>query len=144
MAFNINSVSEFDLFQFSSVFDRLSCRGDKRNDSPDIPFKSFLQQTIACGSGTGRDAHSLMLSIQHFLCWPRRSPPSKMPWRKVLERLSWRVTCPDLASFPLSTVARGGYCRPTRKLILLLTQPFNLLLDGFWFTLIWPSRLIRH
>ena len=43
----------------------------------------------------GRDVSSLMLSIQHFLCWPRCCPPSKVPWRMVLERLSWRVTCPN-------------------------------------------------
>ena len=29
-------------------------------------------------SGMGRDVHSLMLSIQHFLCQPRHRPPSKV------------------------------------------------------------------
>ena len=29
-------------------------------------------------SGMGRDVHSLMLSIQHFLCRPRRRLPSKV------------------------------------------------------------------
>ena len=36
----------------------------------------------------GRDVHSLMLSIQHFLCQPQHCPHCKMPWRMVLERLS--------------------------------------------------------
>ena len=51
----------------------------------------------------GRDAHSLMLSIQHFLCQPRHRPPSKVPWRMVL---CWRVTCPKHASFHLLTVSK--------------------------------------
>ena len=66
----------------------------------------FLQEALASSSCMGRNTHSLMLSIQHFLCRPRRCPPSEMPWRMVLERLSWRVTCPNLASFRLLTVAR--------------------------------------
>ena len=40
----------------------------------------------------------------------------------VLERLSWRMTCPNHMSFILLTVARRGSCGPIRKLILLLTQ----------------------
>ena len=32
----------------------------------------------------------------------------------VLERLSWRVTCPNRASFCLLIVARRGFCGPTR------------------------------
>ena len=35
-----------------------------------------------------RDVHSLILSIQHFLCRQRRRPPSKVPWRKF-----WRGCC---------------------------------------------------
>ena len=53
-------------------------------------------------SGMGRDVHSLMLSIQHFTCRPRRRPPSKVLWGMVLERLlwlMWRVTCLKHARF---------------------------------------------
>lgn len=46
-----------------------------------------------------------MMMIQHFLCWPRHRQPSKVPWRMVLERLSWRVTYPNYAHFRLLTVA---------------------------------------
>ena len=35
----------------------------------------------------------------------------------VLERLSWRVTRPNHASFRLLTATRRGSCGPTRKLI---------------------------
>ena len=49
-------------------------------------------------------------------------PPCKVPQRMVLERLSWRVMCPNRASVRLLTVARRGSCGPTRKLILLHTQ----------------------
>ena len=44
--------------------------------------------------GMGRDVLSLTLSIQHLLCRPRRRPPSRVPRRKVLDRLSWPVLCP--------------------------------------------------
>ena len=68
-------------FQFSSVqsLDRLSCRGDITDDSAEILFQSFLQEAIVSTFSLGRDVHSLTLSIQHFLCRPRRRPSSKMP-----------------------------------------------------------------
>ena len=72
-----------------------------------LPVFSAGGHHDASSSGTGRDLHSLM-SIQHFLCWPWLCPPSKVPWRVVLEKLSWRVTCQNRASFCLLTVARRG------------------------------------
>ena len=90
-----------------------------KDDSTEIFFRSFLREAIVSSSGLGRDVHSLMLSIQHFLCRPRLCPSYKVPWIRVLERLSRRATCPNHASFRLSTVARRGSCGPTRKLILL-------------------------
>ena len=47
-------------------------------------------------------------------------------WRMVLERLSWRVTCPNYASFRLLKVAGRGSCGPIRKLILFRTQSLVL------------------
>ena len=68
--------------------DRLGRRGDMKDDSAEILFQSFLQEALVSSSGMGRDVHSLMLSIQHFFCRTPRRPPSKVPWRMVLERLS--------------------------------------------------------
>ena len=102
--------------------DRLGRRGDMKDDSAEILFQSFLQEAIVSRSDMDRDVQSLMLSIRHFLCRPRRRPPSKVPLGMILERLSYRVTCPNYASFRLLTVARRGSCGPTGKLILLLTQ----------------------
>ena len=48
--------------------------GDTRDDSAEILFQSFLQEALL--SSSGRDVHSLMLSIQHLLCRPRRRLPS--------------------------------------------------------------------
>ena len=61
-----------------------------RDDSAEILFQFFfsLKEALASSPGKGGDVHPLMLSIQHFLCRPRRRPPSKVPWRIVLERLS--------------------------------------------------------
>ena len=116
---------------FSSVqsFDWLGCSGDMRDDSAEILFQPFLQEALVSSSGTGKDVHS-MLSIQHCLCWPWRHTPSKVPWRMVLERLSWHMTHPNHASFHLLTVASRGSCGPTRKLILLPTQ--SLVLCSKW------------
>ena len=65
--------------QFSSALslDRLGRRGDMKDDSAQILFQSFLQQALVSSSGVGRDVHCLVLSIPHFLCRPRRCPPSK-------------------------------------------------------------------
>ena len=82
----------------------------------------FVQlRTGISSSDMGRDVRSFMLSIQHFLCQPRHCPPSKVPWRMVLERLLWSVTCPNHASFHLLAVVRKGSCGPTSDLILLST-----------------------
>ena len=43
--------------------------GGAWHDPAEILFQSFLLETIVSSSGMGRDVHSLMLSIQHFLCW---------------------------------------------------------------------------
>ena len=86
---------------FSSVQspDQSGRWGDKRDNSAEIVFQSFLQKALVSSSGMSKDVHSLMLSIQHFLCWPLCHPSSRVPSRMVLERLSWHVTCPNHASF---------------------------------------------
>ena len=89
--------------------------------SAEIYFQSFLQKTIVSNSGMGKEVHFLMLSVQHFLCRPWRRPPSKVPRRMVLEKLPWRVTCLNYASFRLLTVSRSS-CGPTKELILPRTQ----------------------
>ena len=67
--------------KFSSVqsLDRLGHWGDMRDDLVEILFQPFLQEAIVSSSGTGRDVHSLMLSIQYFLCRPQCHPLSKVP-----------------------------------------------------------------
>ena len=66
---------------FSSVYvlDRLGRRGDMKDDSAEILFQSILQEAVVSSFGMGRDVHSLLFSIQHFLCQPQRRPPSKVP-----------------------------------------------------------------
>ena len=39
---------------------------DMRDDSAEILFQSFLEETIANSTCKGRDVHALILSIQHF------------------------------------------------------------------------------
>ena len=96
------------------------------------PLQVFCtgSEALVSSSGMSKDVHSLMLSIQHFLCRPRRRPPSKIPERMVWAGLLWwRVTCPKPASLRLLTVARSS-CGPIRKLILFHTQ--SLVLCSKW------------
>ena len=74
------------LFRSVQSLDQLGHWGYIRDDSAEILFQSFLQEVLVSSSCMGRDVHSLMLSFQHFLCRPQRRPPSKVPWRMVLER----------------------------------------------------------
>ena len=61
-----------EFHQFSSVqsLDQLGRGRDKRADSAEFLFQSFLQEAYVSTSGVSRDVHSLMLSIQHFFCRP--------------------------------------------------------------------------
>ena len=93
-----------------------------RDDLAEIFFHSFQQKAPCEKFWHGQYVCSWILSIQHFLCWPWCCPPFKIPWRMILERLSWCVTCLSHASFGLWTVARRCSCGPTMKLILLCTQ----------------------
>ena len=45
----------------------------------EVLVQSFLLKGLVSSSYMGRDVHSSVLSIQHFLCKPRRRPPSKVP-----------------------------------------------------------------
>ena len=81
------------------------------DDSTGILFRCFLQEIIVSSSGMGKIIH--YFSVDHpaliFHCRSWRRLTSKVPRNTVLERLSWRVTCPNRASFRLFTVARRGY-----------------------------------
>ena len=74
-----NKAILFSSFQFSPLTDLIWSFWKVMNDSDEIRFQSFLQEALVSSSSMGRDVHSLMLSIQHFLCRPRRRPPSKVP-----------------------------------------------------------------
>ena len=76
-------------------------RGDMTDDSAEILFQSFLREAIVSSSGMGRDVHSLTLSIQYFLCRPRRRPPSKTPWRMVILSMSSWHSVKNQSSFHL-------------------------------------------
>ena len=47
--------------------------------------------------------------------------------RTAGERLLWRVTCPNHASFRLVTVAGKDSCGPIKKLILIFTKSLPVL-----------------
>ena len=92
---SVHAPCKWTLLRLCSVqfLHQLNHRGDMRDDSPEILFQSFLREATVSRSGVARDLDYLTWSIQHFLYWPGHHPPSKVPWRTILERLSWHVTC---------------------------------------------------
>ena len=88
---------QFSSVQFSPLTDWI-VRGTWGTIQQRSFFQSLLYEALVNSSGMGRDGHSLMVSSRHFLCGSRRRPPSKAPWRVVLERVSRRVTYPKHAS----------------------------------------------
>ena len=90
------------MVQFSSV-QSLDWLGHWEEHNRQISRDPLPVFSAVSSSGNGTDVHSLMMSIQHFLCWPWCHPPSKVPWRMGLERLSRHVTCLNHERFQLST-----------------------------------------
>ena len=75
------------------------------DDLSEILFHFFVREAIVSNSGMRRYVQFFKLSVQHFPCRLRRRPSSKVSWRMVLERLSWRLTCSNHANFRLLTAA---------------------------------------
>ena len=96
----VMTLPSFTFTQSVQSLDQLSCQENMRYNSAEILFQSFLLKVLVSSSGLGRGVHSLMLSIKHFFCRPRRRLLSKVPWRMILERLSWRVAYPETCKFP--------------------------------------------
>ena len=69
---------------------------------------------------------SLTLSDQDFLGRPLDRLPSTVPWKMVLDKVSWREMWPYQASFRRLTVARSGSCLPANMVTSCLTNSFVL------------------
>ena len=113
-----------------------------RDDSAEILFQSFLQETHVSSSGMGRYVHPLLLSIQHFLCRSRRCPPSKVPRRMAFERLSWRVTCLNLVRFRLDRCHKKILW--THREVHLAPHPVVRLVLGFKSLALFFLRVSKH
>ena len=91
------------------------------NDSTEILFLCFLQ--VHCEQlWHGQRCPLFDLVHPAFPLPTTASPTLQHALKDVLKMLSWRVTCPNHASFPLLTVARRGSRVPTRQLILFRTS----------------------
>ena len=69
------------------------------DDSAEILKQSFLREAIVSSSGMDRDVHSLMLSVQHFLCRPRRRQPFKGALKDGFGEAVVACVCLSRASF---------------------------------------------
>ena len=101
--------------QFSSVpslIGSLGGGGGLKDNSAEILFKSFLQETLVSSSGKGKEV-SLFDVIHPAFPLPTTALPTLQGFLKdVLDRLSWHVTCPNHASFCLLTVASSSSVDP--------------------------------
>ena len=100
-------------------------QGGIRDDSVEIIFQFF-----SAGDPSEQFRHGqecLLFHVVHptFPLPTTSSPTIHDALKDVFERLSWRVTRPNHASFPLLTVARRGSRGPTRQLILLRTSRWS-------------------
>ena len=86
--------------------------------SSSLFFFFFLQKAVVSSSGMNRDVHSWCCH-QVFLLLTKVSFTLQGALKNGFERLSWRATCPNHASFRLVTVARRGSYGSTRAMILL-------------------------
>ena len=79
-------------------------------------------------SGMGRDVHSSMLSSQHFLCRPRRRPPSKVPEGCFGEAI---VACdmPEPCKFPSLDSCQKGFMWTHKEVDLAPHQVAGLVLE---------------
>ena len=94
--FSIKNISLYMSLHFSSLVVLViggTC------DSAEIFFQSFLQEAVVSSSNMGWDVHSLMLSIQCFLCRPLSTALQVALWDGFEEAV---MVCdmPELCEFP--------------------------------------------
>jgi len=102
-------------------------RGGALEDLTDSLRQADRSSAILISSSCPLSVHSLMFSIQCFLCRPLFLDPSTVPWRMVLEMVWWRVTWPNHASFLLLTIAISSSCFPILWAIESFTESLVLL-----------------
>ena len=112
--------------QFNSVqsLDWLGLRGVhvecvNRDSLPAFSVRGHHEQVLH------RQRYHRLFGVVHpaFLCRPRNTSPTlQYALKDGSGELSWRVTCPNHASFRLLTIVWIDFCWPTRKLILFCTQ----------------------
>ena len=74
------------------------------DDSAEIVFQSVLQDAVVSCCAMSEDVHSLTLSIQHFLCRPRRRPPLKAALKDDLGEGVVPSDMPESLAFQMTMV----------------------------------------
>ena len=96
-----------------------------RDNLAEIRFQSFVLEALVNSSGMGRDVHSLCcpssISFANH-CVATLQGAMKDGSGKA----AMACDIPEPCKLYLSTVAKRGFCVPTRKLILLCTQSLVL------------------
>ena len=94
--------SQTEKYQFSSVLWLIGSSGRHEFSGDPLPVFFSLKEAIVSSSGMESNVHSLMLSMHHFLCWPRCG------WQKNMGYLKQGV--PRLVNWPnIATLGFHSY-----------------------------------
>ena len=81
-----------------------------RDDSAEIFFQSFMQEALVSSSGMGRDVHSLMMSIHHFLLPSTASPILLGALKDGLGEAVVACDTPAPSKFPFLDSCQKSFC----------------------------------
>ena len=107
--------------QFTPL-NRLGRRGDMRDDSAEIFYQSLLWEAIVNSSSTDIATSTLW----RYQSSNSSADHSNVPRKMVLERLAWRVTCPNHPIYITPSNVKAGLAAvPTSSIIFLrrLVEP---------------------
>ena len=119
-----------------SSLDLVGRRGDRMDEEAEVRLQAGRSEERVSSSGVDSLVHSFMLSDQLFLCLPLLRPPSTVPCKMTLERLSWRDTWPYHISFLRLNSATGTRSVRRQRVVHLNTR--------FWITCICCVRSFFH
>ena len=111
------------MWLFSSIPWPVGSSGDLRDDSLEILFRSFSSGDPCDQFWYGQGCPLLDAVHLAFPLPTKASPTLQDALMFFLERLLWRVTCLNHASFCFLTVAGRGSYGPTKKFLYSWTLP---------------------
>ena len=99
------------------------------DDLVEILFQSFQQKAIVSSSGIGKDVHSLVLSIQHFLCRKPASPILQGALKDGFGEAGVACDIPEPCKFPSSDSCQKRFLWTQKEVYLAPNPVIGLMLQ---------------